>query len=162
MVIAGVMTVCRCCVTKDFGWFVGLFEGEGTIQILKKPKEYSVYLAIQMTDEDVVRAIIPVVGGSVIGPKGPYGESRKPTWIWKLHAKPKVKEVLEMALPLLGERRAERAREAISYIEAHPRPVDKEYCVNGHRRAENLVPRKNGQRYCRKCQQLYDARRRNK
>lgn len=149
---------------RNLEWFTGLFEGEGCIQIKQSPsikKEYPVYLTIQMTDEDVIASIPEIVGGKTCGPLGPYGTNKKPSWRWQLIAKPLVKELLEKMLPLLGIRRRNKALEALRYIEEHPRPVDKKFCKNGHKRnKENVTIRKNGKKYCRPCQSLYDRRRR--
>ena len=97
---------------RSFDWAIGLFEGEGTILIRKRPED-QIALSLSSTDEDVVRQFCSVVNfGKVYGPYQ-YGARRKPFWKWNADKGTEVEAFLRRSVPLLGIRRTEKAREAI-------------------------------------------------
>ncbi len=99
---------------KEFMWFVGVFEGEGTICLSARS---SVQLRIAMTDKDVIARIRNVVGlGTVYAPWKSQRADRKPSWLWNMYRKAEVAAVLPWMLPHLGERRRARALEAVQHM----------------------------------------------
>lgn len=107
---------------RNLDWAIGLFEGEGTILIKKKP-EYQLEVSLTSTDEDVVREFCRVINaGKVYGPYS-YDSIRKPFWKWNLSNGTLVVPFLEKILPLLCTRRRLRAEEAINkWTERQGRP----------------------------------------
>ena len=69
-----------------------------------------------MTDKDVMERFVNVVGYGNL--KGPFWRknSTKPYWDWSATKKTEVLRILKMFLPHLGIRRAEKAIEAINYL----------------------------------------------
>lgn len=102
----------------DWAWAAGLFEGEGSIVIYQQrantinPPPKSVILALAMTDQDVVNRFVAIVGYGNAHPEK-LREPYKQSWRWQTGCKREVKRILESFLPLLGDRRREKALEAI-------------------------------------------------
>ena len=69
-----------------------------------------------MTDKDVMERFVNVVGyGNLVGPIW-HAKSTKPMWDWSVTKKSEVLRILKMFLPHFGVRRAEKAIEAITYL----------------------------------------------
>lgn len=100
----------------------GLFEGEGTILIRKRPED-QIALSLSSTDEDIVRKFAAIVGiGKVYGPYS-YSEGRKPFWKWNADNGFEVFHLLSEMAPRLGNRRYARAKEAATrWLERQTRP----------------------------------------
>ena len=103
-------------MTHEFAWATGLFEGEGSISL--HPKCVSVCLQMTQTDIDILYRLQQLFGGS-IGPKSYKSKPihYKPQWQWKLQRSNEVRSVLEQMLPLLGERRACKALDALDKLD---------------------------------------------
>jgi hypothetical protein len=95
----------------------GLFEGEGYIAMRA---DGSVAIGIGMTDEDIVRRFVNVVGGhhsSIrIKPDDRYGHY-KTMYVWETKRADLVKQVLYAFLPMMGHRRRAKALEALLRLE---------------------------------------------
>lgn len=100
----------------DWSWAVGLFEGEGSISMMD---HRYVQLCLNTTDEDVAKKFHALVGGRLYGPyRNPaYKEHWKSQWLWRMNGHP-ARELLLRLRPYLGTRRAARADEVLSLIEA--------------------------------------------
>ena len=97
----------------DIVWAAGLFEGEGSIFTSNRNKAEK-YIAINMTDKDVMQKFVSVVGyGNLLGP---YKGTNKPYWQWKCGKKSEVLRILKMFLPHFGIRRADKAIEIITFL----------------------------------------------
>jgi hypothetical protein len=98
---------------EEIAWAAGLFEGEGTIsQISRHRQTLDLQVAINMTDEDVLRRFDEIVGrGKVYGPYLPisHGDRRKPFWRW-VAIGDAGHDVLDLIGPWLFPRRIEQAR----------------------------------------------------
>lgn len=101
-------------------WAAGLFEGEGCISTgFRKEKgkgKIRTVLAISSTDLDVLKKLQNICGGTVIGPKIRKIPNRKPVYEWRLHKFKEIAFLLEFWLPFLGERRRDKAAEALSEL----------------------------------------------
>ncbi len=102
----------------DVAWAAGLFEGEGCVSIPKhRPNQRR--LSMNMTDVDVMKKFVDVVGyGNLKGPNSPpsYKEHFKPFYCWQLSKGKEVLRILNLFLPYFGERRSEKAKEAINHL----------------------------------------------
>ena len=101
----------------NLAWVTGLFEGEGCIY--KDPRCNSFRLTINSTDKDVLQRFFNIVGvGKMIeGHHAPERQHYKPYWVWATHRKAEVKALLSMMLPMLGERRAYTALNALDTLD---------------------------------------------
>ncbi len=106
----------------DVAWAAGLFEGEGCITAnVTKAKGLTYrrpYLSLRSTDLDVVERFHGVVGcGRVLPIKSPshVNKGRKPAWDWRAASSEDVQAVLTLLRPHLGDRRGEKADEALSF-----------------------------------------------
>lgn len=91
-------------------WVAGLFEGEGTIVIVKS----RVTTCIQMTDLDVLQRCQMYFGGKIYDTRK-QAEHHKQSWKWSITSTAEAIAFLELIYPLLGGRRrakVEQAREA--------------------------------------------------
>ena len=108
------------------GWAVGLFEGEGCI-VFPTASQWQVCLQLRMTDEDVVRRFQSVVGFGYV--TGPYVQNgHLPQWNWRAQRPVEVASLLDLFLPMLGERRSAKAMQAMDRL--WPRLARR--CVRGH------------------------------
>jgi hypothetical protein len=130
------------------GWIAGLIEGEGWLGI-QPPARPTVQVIT--TDHDVVLRLHEWSGvGNV---SGPHAGTNKPTYRWVVTKREDAGRLLEAILPLLAERRAERARDIIALWRASPpKRGTAPTCGRGH----DLVPPNlvlvDGRRRCLKCQ----------
>jgi hypothetical protein len=98
---------------KSIDWATGLFEGEGCITT----QNSGPVLQLRMADKDVVEQFVEVMGYGNIIPEKPAQPHHKPTWRWRVAKLSEVRRMLSMMLPLLGERRAYKALNALDDIE---------------------------------------------
>lgn len=114
-------------IFDEFAWFVGIFEGEGCIDMAHRVHRPKPRLQIQMTDGDVVRRCHAFAGrGHVSGPHIRTGK-RKDFWVWSVQGDDAY-ALLARMLPYLGERRRTRALEVLSETgyAVHPDQLDLE------------------------------------
>ena len=113
--------------TYEWGWIIGIFEGEGCI--CKSNKTGNIRLLIKMSDEDVVRRLHSLVNvGSVCGPKIPKNNRGteaiwKPCWEWSCYGRQARRLVAAMA-PYLGSRRQARRLELLERFPKWPKMFD--------------------------------------
>lgn len=96
---------------QAFAWFVGLFEGDGSFNTVKG----RTYLAIDLTDEDIVLQLQALFGGKVYGPswKNAKGSMNvKPMFQWRLHTQADVWPIIDRMYLYLSDRRKERVETA--------------------------------------------------
>tara|TARA_R100000234_G_C4833456_1_gene107915 strand:+ start:138 stop:476 length:339 start_codon:yes stop_codon:yes gene_type:complete len=104
----------------DVAWAAGLFEGEGCITDDKKKYRR---LQLSMTDEDVMEKFVRIVnygrlnGPYIPGKPGFRRAKHKPFWYWSVGRRSEVLRILKMFIPYFGQRRSQKAIEAISKIE---------------------------------------------
>jgi hypothetical protein len=128
---------------RDFGWMVGIIEGEGYIAV-KKPARFgknetrgygTVQVAIKMTDHDVMlrlKVLIEELLGRENISMQQYDQSDK-RWkrIWNLVVSGmEASRLLQKILPYLGDRRADAARDAIDFMADRPGPYEY-YAIEG-------------------------------
>ena len=101
----------------NMAWVTGLFEGEGCIY--KDPRCNAVRLTINSTDEDVLQRLFNIVNVGYIRPVKHSSERQhyKPMWCWSVWKKQDVKHLLIQMLPMLGERRAYTALNALDVLD---------------------------------------------
>src|SRR5690554_5115221 len=110
-----------------FAWLAGLFEGEGSIIFRAKN---SVELVLGMVDEDVVDRVERGAGCGNRWTQDRDDRSKTMFW-WSVSRKSDVERLLREMLPYFGERRSQRATEALLRLE-NCRPVGtKDVCGRG-------------------------------
>lgn len=97
----------------DLMWLAGLLEGEGSFLFPAPSEGNTPRIALQMTDEDVVRRAATLMGVETVS-----RTDRKPG-IWKpcFHANLKGKRaraLMERLLPHMGARRSQRIKEILA------------------------------------------------
>lgn len=97
---------------ESLAWLAGLFEGEGCITTAGKSNGLYV-LRLAMTDFDVVERAAAVVGVGRLYDAPPGKPGDKPQRLWVVSKSADVQAVLAAIWPWLGERRRQRAREAL-------------------------------------------------
>lgn len=102
----------------DIAWAAGLFEGEGTIVVGRRPQYIRV--AVGMTDRDVVERLAEILGGTARSwyPPRVKDSGRQRMWYW-IATGQRAAHVLRLLMPFFGERRMRRAIEAMSGFESH-------------------------------------------
>jgi len=109
----------------DLAWAAGLFEGEGWITLNNRADgDRNRQVGIQMTDEDVMRRWVKIIGPTsrfkdLYGPYHPPSmkEHHKEQWGWIISKKSELTRVLQMLLPMFGERRAAKAMEMMKEVD---------------------------------------------
>jgi hypothetical protein len=130
--------------SEDWAWFVGVFEGEGTMAAygIRRPNgnlKNQVTMSITMTDRDVVERVAAIVGLGHVALRHrelqrPNGARWKAQWRWEAGGGKHLKDLLTRMMPLLGERRRARAAEVVAFIEAMPGRGSKSGRCGAHRR----------------------------
>jgi hypothetical protein len=96
----------------DWAWAAGIFEGAGAVVTINGGRDLR--LALNLTDEDVVRRYAQIVESRVLGPyrarAGADGSSRRPTFRCNLNCRFAIAALARM-WPWLGSRRRDRCRE---------------------------------------------------
>lgn len=135
---------------ESLAWAAGLFEGEGSI--ITARNQFTVRMG--MTDKDVVDRMHQTIGLGTI--RGPYintsGHNKKPMYFWCVNSSPQSYAVLVAMWPWLGERRRQRAAEAIRMF--HTTKVhskNKTECDAGHPLSGDNLYEHGGRRHCRAC-----------
>lgn len=110
----------------QFGWAVGLFEGEGCILIQYPNKRLHITLQVTGTDRDVVDRFHSIVGVGAVYTYNQQGHGFKNVNVWKTARRAEVSRILTTMMPLLGARRQAKAEEALAAIaEYETRPTSR-------------------------------------
>lgn len=103
----------------DLAWFAGLFEGEGT---LERRVRSGVKMSIHMTDEDVIRHVHELIGGSVyFGSRSKKNPNHQDIWIWQISSWPTILPLIAAMLPYMGQRRRANMDRILAEAAANPR-----------------------------------------
>jgi DNA-binding transcriptional regulator PaaX len=128
---------------RDFGWMVGIIEGEGSI-LVKKPARFgehetrgygTVQVCVRMTDHDIMlrlKALLEELLEREDISMRQYDQSNK-RWkrLWHLTVSGmEASRLLQKILPYLGERRKEAAMDAIDFMADRPGPHEY-YAIEG-------------------------------
>jgi hypothetical protein len=92
---------------EEIAWACGLFEGEGSVFLLKKGQYGKA--SLRMTDREPVVEFLRIVAmGTVDGPyqpKSKNGRKLKPHWGWRLGGKENIERLFELFQARLSPRR---------------------------------------------------------
>lgn len=142
----------------DFGWAVGLIEGEGCITIThgKRDPFGCPYIKVAMTDEDSVRRIFQITGLGSFRPvprSDRMPEHHKSQWAWTVAQEREAQALLVLILPHLSARRAEAAWRVLDLIDMRRelRAQKAAVCGNGHDQATHRYTDPSGVERCREC-----------
>lgn len=139
----------------EFAWACGLFEGEGTIVVYDSKSSTRGKLALSSTDEDVIRRFAEIVKVGNVTSRGVQGTiAVKPSWIWNCSRRSEMVPFLERMLPLLGARRAAKAREVLAL--PHVVPNDEVFACG--KCGGELTEGTYGKRYCVPCRKEYQRK----
>jgi hypothetical protein len=129
---------------EQVAWAAGLFEGEGCWNAyVRQSGKVQMQARLGMTDRDVVERFAAIVGCGSISVRTFSGEHAhwKPAFDWCVYEAEKVREVIELLLPYMGERRRAKALEVLEMgADVRSHNEKKTHCPHGHALAgENLV-----------------------
>ena len=149
---------------SDFMWFVGFFEGEGSIVYNIARKNLSI--SIVSTDYENVERCKNIIKWGTI--QGPYSKAnRKNWWYWSICSGPAVVSLISEMYEYLSPRRQSQVVAAINkyHLRTDMRHRKKSVCGKGHiLDEENRMINHNSGRICKKCfttwKGVYNARRR--
>jgi hypothetical protein len=99
---------------QGWAWVAGLIEGEGWIGPSPQAKRRSAVIGASSTDRDVLDRLHDLTGVGSIYTLKLQKPTHKQGWQWSVSNRRDVHDVLEQILPLLGSRRAERARHVLT------------------------------------------------
>lgn len=146
----------------DVAWAAGLFEGEGCWNAyVRQSGKVQIQARLGMTDRDVVERFAAIVGmGNIYAAGAPQKAHWKPTYTWCVYEAEKVRDLIALFMPYLGERRRAKAEEVLRLgadVQSHN--AVKTHCPQGHLlEGDNLIlePIKRGEneykaRRCREC-----------
>ena len=74
-------------------------------------------MELWMTDYDVVRRFMDIVGVGNLGERAKQKEHWKPVLGWRLYKRAEIKKVIETFLPYFGDRRAHKALDILDSLE---------------------------------------------
>lgn len=150
---------------EDVAWAAGLFEGEGCWNAYVRPSgKVQMQVKVGMTDQDVVERLCRIMGcGTVVRSHSRAHRERgdKPLFTWSVYEAERVREVIHLLLPHMGERRTARALEVLELgANVRPHGAKKTHCPEGHALAgENLLIESIGRKGADGEVKTYEARR---
>ena len=103
--------------STDVAWAAGLFEGEGCITF-KTSEPNCRILTMTMTDKDVMERFVEIVDYGRLYHRSFPDKNWKDAYEWRVSKHVVVERILKLFLPYLGERRSERANEALRHYAA--------------------------------------------
>lgn len=106
---------------EDIAWAAGFFDGEGCITIGREAR-HTVRIKVKQVEREPLDRFHRIVGaGTVHGPyrhdHGPYRKNCRPIHQFHMGKRADVVRTLNLLLPHLCSAKAERAREALAWIE---------------------------------------------
>lgn len=103
----------------ELAWLAGLLEGEGSfIEFLEtRNKKWRCKIYLKMTDLDIIERVQYLTGmGSICTAESPSKPSHyKKAWQWQVQSIPEAIKLMEMLLPLMGQRRSEKITTILEY-----------------------------------------------
>lgn len=105
----------RALTAYEFGWVVGILEGEGCFGGFNTPRgPQRPYLRVNVvsTDREILDRLQEMLGGSICVHGKPHPNWKK-SWRWTLAKQGSVLPLMEAIAPLMSPRRAERIRELL-------------------------------------------------
>lgn len=149
----------------ETAWAAGLFEGEGGWYAYVRPTgKVQMQARLGMTDRDVVEHFAAVVGCGTVKRSQSNRSNEKPMWTWSVYEAERVRRVIALFLPYMGERRRARALEVLDVgagVQSHN--AVKTHCPKGHELAgDNLKaePIRGGAYMARRCRTCRNAQER--
>jgi hypothetical protein len=145
----------------EIAWAAGLFEGEGCItpsDSLGKPR---VQITLGTTDRDVLERFVRIVHpeGNIRQQKT-HSVDHRPFFVWSTSGH-KAVPIIARLLPWLGERRQEKAIEALeAATRLRPRHGTETHCPRGHSYDAENTRWTGSNRHCRACEREGSRRRR--
>jgi hypothetical protein len=148
---------------EQIAWAAGLFEGEGCWNAYKRTSgKIQVQARLGMTDKDIVERFAAIIGCGAIHEGRPGTGGHKRVYTWCVYEAEKVREIIALLLPQMGERRRAQAMTVLEVgagVRSHNEK--KTHCPQGHPlEGDNLVTepyRRAGKifeaRRCRTCRQ---------
>ena len=104
----GVIGVPREEITDaEVAWVAGILEGEGC-WTTKNQRESTWWVAVRMTDQDVIERLASVTGVGTVRPEPPQRAGAKPSWSWRVASGPHREWLTLKVWPWMGMRRRER------------------------------------------------------
>ncbi len=136
----------------ELAWAAGFFDGEGnaTGPGPRESRGNRAVLGVSLTqiDDEVLHRFRAAVGGlgHVRGPKGPYGEGRKPVYTWRTHRFEHAQAIIAMLWPFLSSIKRKQCAGALLGAVANYRRQSRyqEYCKKGHKLADTRIVRNRG------------------
>lgn len=103
-----------------WAWLAGIVEGEGHISAHKRnDRGYSFVLEVNMGDHDIIKRLKEQSGvGNIYGPYKHRGQKvhHKEMMKWVVRRKEDLQFVLQIILPLMGERKSLAIKDVLSKL----------------------------------------------
>lgn len=99
---------------NDLYWLAGLLEGEGSFTI--KANKISVCISVEMTDKDIIERAANIVGKGNIYYCKARKSNYKSSWKWNLTYPTDCFKLMNLLIPLMGERRSAKIKECLVVV----------------------------------------------
>jgi hypothetical protein len=139
---------------EQVAWAAGLFEGEGCWNAyVREGGTVQMQARLGMTDRDVVERFAAVIGFGAIHQAQPGTGGWKPLHTWCVYEAEKVREVIALFMPYMGERRRAKAEEVLAAgANVQVANGERTHCPSGHPyEGDNLVIEMRGTQPVRRC-----------
>jgi hypothetical protein len=100
----------------DIAWVAGILEGEGCWTRKRNGSRW--WIAVRMTDKDIIDRLAQVTGVGRISQDRPRRPHHKMAWAWLVMARPHREWLTVQVWPRMGERRARRIEEVWPEVRA--------------------------------------------
>lgn len=95
----------------EVAWVAGILEGEGCWTKRNDPKRSTWWIAVRMTDRDIIDRLMEVTGVGSVSDARPLRDTYKMAWAWQVAARPHREWLTIQVWPWMGERRRARILE---------------------------------------------------
>ena len=99
----------------EIAWVAGILEGEGCWTHRNARTHW--WIAVRMTDKDIIDRLEAVTGVGQISPARPQKSNYKMAWAWQVSVQPHREWLTTIVWPWLGERRRAKIRELWPEVE---------------------------------------------
>lgn len=126
----------------DVAWAAGLFEGEGCWNAyVREGGKIQMQARLGMTDRDVVERFAQVVQCGAIHERLSREQHHKPMYEWYVYEAEKVRDLIALFLPFMGERRRAKALSVLDAgADVRSHNAKKTHCPQGHPlEGDNLI-----------------------
>ena len=109
---------------SQMGWTVGYLEGEGSffpsMKMWNNKPYASAVIAVKSTDIEPLELLASFHNGTVVRGERPKRDNHRQTFVWRLHKRSGVQQLIETLIPEMSARRQQQMQRVLDAYQASP------------------------------------------